>query len=231
LTEDFDDQSTITSGNRCEISEVQAPYACDFDREDYVLSFFKSLSYDPSTFLRTDSESLALPRFRQYPHPVWKNKSVIWDLDPLIIDSDTSLRLSLEEECHGAQFRIQPKFTNVIYELPVLSQGTSFVFKGHEDPRIRYVIEWCQWMDVKNAYLKVVGMNKAGLEYPYNDPAHPTFILVAPKSLSLVPCPPALVESEISSAVPPRIQLPWIRRSLRKPHDRTVKLEGSVTNA
>jgi hypothetical protein len=230
-TDDFDDHSTINNGNRCEITEVSTTYACNLDREDSTPSFFASLPYDPTTILRTDSESLAPPQFRIHPHPTWPNTSAVWKADPLIIDPAISLRLSFEEECHGAQFRIQPEFTTASFGVPVLVQGTSFIFKGHEDPRIRYVVEWCQWTDDKNAYLKVVGMNVAGLEYPYNDHAHPTFILVAPRHLSFVPCPPALVESAISPSVSLHTYLPWIRRSPMKGHDCVEKLEEGLANA
>jgi hypothetical protein len=230
-TDNFDDHSTITNGNRCEITEVSTTYACNFNRKDSIPSFFASLPYDPTTLLRTDSESLAPPQFRIHPHPTWPNMSAIWKADPLIIDPAVSLRLSFEEECHGAQFRIQPEFTTASFGVPALVQGTSFIFKGHEDFRIRYVVEWCQWTDDKNAYLKVVGMNVAGLEYPYNDHAHPTFILVAPRQLSFVPCPPALVESAISPSVSPHTYLPWIRRSPMKGHDCVEKLEEGLANA
>jgi hypothetical protein len=99
---------------------------------------------------------------------------------------------TIEEECHGAQFRLHPEFSFRLFNLPQICQGTIFVFKGFDNSQVRYVAEWCQWQDQENAYLKVVGMHISGLPYSFNDPQHPSFILAIPRTLSLVPFPPQL---------------------------------------
>ena len=76
----------------------------------------------------------------------------------------------------------------------MIAQGSTFVFKGHTDPYVRHIVEWCQWQDQEHAYLKLVGISASGHFFPYNDPNHPSFILVVPRCQSLIPYPPQLVE-------------------------------------
>ena len=111
------------------------------------------------------------------------------ELDPALIPPPI-----WEDECYGTLFRLSPVFTYNMLGTPVISQGNTFVFKGHTNPYVRHIVEWCQWQDQDRAYLKLVGMTASGRFFPYNDPNHPSFILVVPRCQSLVPYPPQLVE-------------------------------------
>ena len=184
--------------------------------------------------LRTLRHSTSSPHFHVYEHPAWTNWNAIWNYKPFILDPNLLPVPSIEEECHGAQFRLRPEFSFCLFDLPQICQGTSFVFKGFDNPHVRYVVEWCQWQDDQHAYLKVVGMRISGLPYPFNDPQHPTFILIIPRTLSLVPYPPQmithpryeskfkkkLISTESSKQDDPENNSPiWIYRSVKNIRD------------
>ena len=164
-------------------------------------SYFESLVYGQHEVgninvisLNLTDESQVSPHFHIYTHPIWPDWSGIWKLNTLELDPNLFPFPTLEDKCHGAQFQIQPIFSHAIFGIPLICQGTSFVFKGFEDPSVRYIVEWCQWTDIKYAYLKVVGTRISGHPYPYNDPRHPTFILRVPINIAATPFPPLMLE-------------------------------------
>lgn len=156
--------------------------------------FFHLYSSDQTVPLRLESPSPDYPQYHVYDHPVWLDSSLLWRIDPYELDPAVIPPPIREEECHGTLFRLSANFTYSMLGTPVIAQGSTFVFKGHTNPYVRHVVEWCQWQDQEHAYLKLVGMSASGRFFPYNDPNHPSFILVVPRSQSLVPYPPQLVE-------------------------------------
>ena len=165
----------------------------------YVFQLYSSIDSIP---LRLDNKLLSSPQFRTYDHPTWNNVTVIWQIEPYVLNPELLPPPSYEANFHGALFRLTPEFSDRVFGIQVIRQGTSFVFKGYDNPSVRYVVEWCQWKDKQHAYLKVVGMRLPGHPYPYNDPIHPSFILVVPVGLSFVPYPPSLAKFASLSVKP-----------------------------
>ena len=92
-----------------------------------------------------------------------------------------------KDKFYGTLFWLLPDFTYNMLGSPVISQGSTFVFKGHTDPYIHHVVKWCRWQDQEHVYLKLVGMSASGHFFPYNDPNHPSIILIVPWHQSLIP--------------------------------------------
>jgi len=156
--------------------------------------FFHLYSSNQTVPLRLDNPSPDYPQFHIYDHPIWPDSSLLWRIDPYELDPELIPPPICEDECFGTLFRLSINFTYNMLGTPVIAQGSTFVFKGHTNPYVRHVVEWCQWQDQEHAYLKLVGMSASGCFFPYNDPNHPSFILVVPRCQSLVPYPPQLVE-------------------------------------
>lgn len=138
--------------------------------ENYKKEIFNSLNYDFDAI-----------------HPIWKNWNGLWKMEPYILFPEEIPKPSIETELEGACYRIYPEFPYQMLGFPVIHQGTTFVFKGFENPTVRYVVEWCMKKDHKYAYLKVVGTTAEGQPIRYNDPEFPSFILAIPVSLCLTP--------------------------------------------
>lgn len=208
------------------ISPMQTENHASIDIE--LPSYFESRVYNQHEVtdsnaipLLAKKESEAPPHLRIYEHPAWPNWNAIWELEPLILDPDLLPVPINEDQCHGAQFRIQPEFSHHIFGIPQIYQGTTFIFKEFDNPSIRYVVEWCQWKDKKYAYLKVVGTRVSGYPYPYNHPQHPTFILQVPLTLSFVPFPPLMIERQPHSSA---------RKNDHKKSERTTRLTSNWIN-
>jgi hypothetical protein len=158
----------------------------------YVSDLCSSASSVP---LRLDLESLSSLEFRTYNHPTWSDWPTLWATDPYEFDPKCLPSPSYETDFHGALFRLTLDFTNRVPRHLPIYQGTSFVFKGYDNPFVRYIVEWRQLTIDNYAYLKVVGMRECGNPYPYNDPIHPSFILVVPRKSAFVPYPPPIAQS------------------------------------
>lgn len=164
-------------------------------------SYFESLVYNQHEVTNSNTIPLkaihnprSFPQFHIYDHPEWKDWNAIWKQEPLVLDPDLFPPPVLEKRCHSAQFQIRPIFSHAVFGIPLICQGTTFVFKRFVDPYVRYIVEWCQWTDNQHAYLKVVGIRISGNPYPYNDPRHPTFILHVPLNIACTLFPPLLLE-------------------------------------
>ena len=167
----------------------------------YVSDLCSSASSVP---LRLDLESLSSPEFRTYDHPTWSDWSALWMIDPYEFDPEYLPFPSYETDFHGALFRLTLECSDRVPRHLTIYQGTSFVFKGYDNPFVRYIVEWRQLTINNYAYLKVVGMRVCGYPYPYNDPIYPSFILVIPMEFAFVPYPPQIAQSLTSRHCAPR---------------------------
>ena len=147
--------------------------------------------------LRVELESLSHPSFRTYDHPKWHNWYNIWNAPPITINASSISKPTVETEFHSALFRLRISSKD-LHKTP-LKQGTTIEFKGFENQRIRFIVEWCQKTTAQYAYLKVTGISIFRTHSPYNDPDFPSFILVVPKSLAHVPFPHPLCEPPLTS--------------------------------
>jgi hypothetical protein len=131
------------------------------------------------------------PPFQTYNHPSWDNWKKIWNAPPLILNPEFIPEPTLEFAFNHVLFRLQPPLIYFTAFHPTLKllQGMTIVFKGYRSPHSRFVVEWCQWADEDNAYIKIVGVNSIGIPFPFSDPDYPTFILVIPLCYADVPIP------------------------------------------
>ena len=167
------------------------------ERESYFGPLVRGMrSSSQSIILHTDNESDLPPAYQTHDHPSWKNLDTLWAIKPLVLDPHLFPSPSIETEFRDALFRLTPEFSYHTegFLLPIISQGTTLTFKNYSYPDVCHVVEWCLLETQEHAYLKVVGMgrNRDGQSfyYPFNDPNHPSFILVVPKGLSFVQQPP-----------------------------------------
>ncbi len=174
--------------------------------------FFHLYSSNQTVPLRLEGPSPNYPQFHIYDHPVWPNLSLLWKIDPYELDPKLIPPPICEDECYGTLFRLLPKFTYSMLGAPVIAQGSTFVFKEHTDPYVRHVVEWCQWQDQERAYLKLIGISASGHFFPYNDPDHPSFILVVPQHQLLVPYPSQLAKR----LRPPQKKIKCTRKFLQR---------------
>ena len=138
-------------------------------------------------------EFLTPPPFRTYPHPSFSNEE-IWETPPLplVLNPNELPSMFPEISFHSALFRIN--FTSsdyldkISFEFP-LRQGSMIVFQGYNNTQHRHVVEWCQWIQEGQAYLKVVGIDRDLKFVSYNDPCFPSFILIVPIRFADVPIP------------------------------------------
>jgi hypothetical protein len=201
ILEDGDDDDVIApflKGERLEETTLKPPSkpAIKCFRTD-TLSYFqphvRALYANPDTPpLRFISDVATSPKFRIYDHPTWPNWPAVWNIPPFILDPKFLPIPSPETEFQGVLFRLSFKPSHGMLGAPVIHQGTTLVFKGHDNPDVCHFVEWCQLIEDQHAYLKVSGVTKSGHFFPYNDPKHPSFILVVPAELSTVPYPPPL---------------------------------------
>ena len=153
---------------------------------------YSSINYIPSQF--TLEAPLPFP-FLSYRHPFWTSQNEVWDRIPLVIDPDEITPLP-ESLFQNTFFRITLSaeyLSNVIDVLPI-TQGSTITFRGYPSLERRHVVEWCQWIKEDLAYLKVTGITHRMHSIPYNDPYHPSFILVVPLKFNRTPVPPHIAK-------------------------------------
>jgi hypothetical protein len=132
--------------------------------------------------------------FRTYEPPQWENWEEIWSQPPYEINTPHIINPYIEYQFRSTLFRVNvPSTYFYLHSLStkIIEQGTTIIFKGHNNEHARFVVQWCQWIHEHEAYLKVVGVDSTGKTFPYSDPDFPTFILVVPVCRTDVPFPSA----------------------------------------
>jgi hypothetical protein len=136
-----------------------------------------------------DETQLPLP-FRTYNHPTFTKWDDIWNTPPIELDTDIIPNPTIDFLFQSVLYRLSLDSTYFFnQEFCTIRQGTTFTFKGYDHKDVRFVVEWLQWTHEHSAYLKVVAMTANGQHIPYFDPDYPSFILIIPLCLALVPTP------------------------------------------
>jgi hypothetical protein len=139
-------------------------------------------------------ESDIPPQFRTYESPQWENWEENWSQPPYEINTPYIINPYIDYQFRSTLFRVHIPSTYFYLRslsTETIKQGTTIIFKGHNHEHARFVVQWCQWIDGHEAYLKVVGVDSTGGTFPYSDPDYPTFILVVPVCAADVPFPSA----------------------------------------
>jgi hypothetical protein len=184
------------------------PTIPEVDEDNLNLSFFYSytnrLNFTHETLPRNRVlDETTLPfAFRTVDHPTWNNWSEIWNTPPMIIDPDLIPDPTHEDAFQSAVFRLKIKSEYLVTksDMQIIRQGTTLVFKGYEDPNVRFIVHWCQWINGHDAFLRMVGVDSSGQYFPYSDPDYPSFILVVP--LCLVEVPPSSTDIRLFYSLP-----------------------------
>jgi hypothetical protein len=127
--------------------------------------------------------------FHSYYRPNWKDWDAVWNAQPFELDRVADP--TVDHSFYAAPFRLRltSPYLSIFHKGRTIQQGTTITFKGYENDNGRHVVEWCQWIDEHEAYLKVVGYDSTGQGYAYWDPDFPTFILIVPVCIVDVPIP------------------------------------------
>ena len=163
-----------------------------------ILSYFYQFyhyylkGYEDTLLKPDDEDPHLIPIiFHEYDHPTWENWKEIWGRPPIVLDTKFIENPTPEFSFKSTLFRLQlePIYFFGRRDEYQFYQGSTIVFEGYEDSNVRFIVEWCQWLNCHNAYLKVVGVDSSGNYFPFSDPDYPTFILLVPQCLSKVPTP------------------------------------------
>jgi hypothetical protein len=146
----------------------------------YTFETYGSIPIDPSDELEP---VWTVPySFRRYDHPVWTDWNEIWAAPPMTIATELVYNPSLEPVFKSALFRltITSSYFRITKDETIFRQGTTLEFDGFNHTQTRFVVEWCQRVNIHDAFLKVVGFYSDGTPRPYSDPDFPSFILKVP---------------------------------------------------
>jgi hypothetical protein len=176
------------------IAKLNESLPADEPNLSYFFQFYRYLheTYGTTILKEIMKEQCFTPTtFREYDHPTWANWDEIWAKPPISLDPELIGHPSIECAFNSTLYRLELVscyFFGIGQDF-CIRQGTTFEFKGYENPDIRFVVEWCQWTKNHDAYLKVVGVNLEGHFFPPTDPDFPSFILIVPECVVDVPAP------------------------------------------
>jgi hypothetical protein len=184
------------------------PTIPEADEDNLNLSFFYPYTNrlnavcDKSPHDQIHNETILPLAFRTVEHPNGYDWSKIWNMPPKVIDADLIPDPTREIAFQSAVFRltIESEYFVMKPDTQIIQQGTTFVFKGYEDSNVRFIVQWCQWINKHDAYLRVVGVDSSGQYFPYSDPDYPSFILVVP--LCFVKVPPSSPDIHLYYSLP-----------------------------
>jgi hypothetical protein len=163
------------------------------DSPTFFSPYYQHLFRDGKLPFKTlkDESQVPIP-FRTYDHPDFTDWDDKWDAPPIELDPENIPNPSIDHLFHSSlyQLRIDSSyFTNWKYW--TITQGTTFTFKGYDHTDVRFVAEWLLWIHKHDAYLKVNARTFDSLNIPYSDPDFPSFILIIPLCLVVMPTPTA----------------------------------------
>ena len=174
--------------------------------EDPIPYFHIPYQYQKTSLRRTIptmAEEISLTiRYRTRRFSLVKHHQLLSrDIPPLIIDPfpDPNLRISPFPERHYLstlfRLRVIPWMVTSVFKgtLPIRI-GRTIEFLGHENPYALHVVQWLQWIDQHETYIKVRGIYRDGTPIPFNDPYFPSFLLVVPSCIADLPIPADLMD-------------------------------------
>jgi hypothetical protein len=195
LTEALLETAPVTEPNRPHSSnhsleETQAAQCTHSFEETYFSTLLFALYQQPET---TPLPSSNPARYGITEHPQWTNWNSIWNSPPVELDPDIIPYPVVETSFLGVLFQLVLDHDTLssFDTPPIFHQGTIITFKGFDSSRIRHVVEWCEQVSYKAAYLKVVANDQFGTPCAYNDPQYPSFVLEVPPDLSYATFTPA----------------------------------------
>ena len=192
------DWSIVPHFPKDEIAKLNTLLPATESSMSYFFQFYRYLCnvYGTSLYkLQDEEQHITSITFLEYDHPIWTNWNDIWAKPPLSLDPELIDNPTIEFAFHSTLFRLRLDsfyFTGINKDFRI-RQGTTIEFKGYKNPDIRFIVEWCHWIDRHNAYLKVVGIDLEGHFFPPTDPDFPTFMLIVPECLVDVPSPSSAI--------------------------------------
>ena len=181
------------------IPKLNPMYDIPEGNEDLSSFFFpyyqQYFNYEGLSIEPIEDESKLPLQFRTYDHPAWNNWDEIWKTPPIELDTNIIPNPEVEFLFQSSRYRLQldsSYFKNKRY--CTIRQGTTITFKGYDHQDVRFVVECLQWIHEHNAHLKVTAITSNKICLPYNDPDYPSFILIVPLCLTLVPTPTSELE-------------------------------------
>ena len=145
----------------------------------HLFKLYRRHSTIPLQFLTQPSAAIQNCTF---DHLIWSKRkwNKIWKSKLFVLNPITVPVPTIETTFHGTLLHIHLTTEHLTSSTPQFAQGTLITIKGDDTSHVRYVVEWCEHTDSRNAYLNVVGMGQHGNPCPYNDPLYPAFLLVVP---------------------------------------------------
>lgn len=189
----FLDQFSLLNRENAERTRLYSEVAKTPGPESFFSIQASASFYEPPDLpLHDERLTGPLVQYKVYPHPSFeKNWKKIWAAPPIIISRLRPRTPAIEDKFEAAQFRLyfSADDINHIYQQAPFVQGTTLIDHQTSPPYARFIVEQCQWVHNHQAYLKVVGISKYGMTFPYDDPVFPSFILVVPVCVCQVPIP------------------------------------------
>lgn len=131
------------------------------------------------------------PQFKSYPLcDMTKIFDKLWTEDPTVINTSEVLNCQPEGKLsfEGIPFRVTTHMhdTQTLYHstnLFLLHPTTTFIFQKQDINRTWYFVEYCQWIQNHQAYLKVSGLTAKEEKVSPTDLLFPLFVFVIPACL------------------------------------------------